>query len=97
MPKAGRVSSNLTGNKSTWNGDFLTPPLPAQFASRRPEGDPDNPSKTTRKGTNTMNTNVALETTIVEEIQEADVTEVIQLALSDLDAIGGGCTLGSGY
>jgi len=44
-----------------------------------------------------MNTNVALETTIVEEIQEADVTEVIQLALSDLDAIGGGCTLGSGY
>ena len=43
-----------------------------------------------------MNTNVALETTIVEETQEADVTEVIQLALSDLDAIGGGC-IGVGY
>ena len=41
-----------------------------------------------------MNTNVALETTIVEEIQEADVTEVVQLALSDLDAIGGGMHIG---
>jgi len=44
-----------------------------------------------------MNTNVALETTIAEETQEADVTELVQLALSDLDAIGGGCTLAGGY
>ena len=44
-----------------------------------------------------MNTNVALENTIVEQTQEADVTELVELALSDLDAIGGGLSLGAGY
>ena len=97
IAEAGRVSSSLTGNKSTRSGDLPTLPLPAQFASRRPEGDPDNPSITTRKGTDTMNTNVALENTIVEQTQEADVTELVELALSDLDAIGGGLSLGAGY
>ena len=44
-----------------------------------------------------MNTNVALEATIVEECKEADVTELVELALSDLDAIGGGLSIGAGY
>ena len=44
-----------------------------------------------------MNTNVALENTIVEQTQEADVIELVELALSDLDAIGGGSTIGSTY
>ena len=44
-----------------------------------------------------MNTNVALEATIVEESKEADVNELVELALSDLDAIGGGLSIGAGY
>jgi len=44
-----------------------------------------------------MNTNVAVETTVAEEIKDTKTVEIVELALSDLDCIGGGSSIGDCY
>ena len=41
-----------------------------------------------------METNVAVETTIAEETK---AVEIVELALSDLDCVGGGSSIGTTY
>jgi|APDOM4702015023_1054809.scaffolds.fasta_scaffold518470_1 hypothetical protein len=44
-----------------------------------------------------METNVAVETTIAEETKDAKAIEIVELALADLDCVGGGSSIGTTY
>ena len=44
-----------------------------------------------------METNVAVMTTVAEDTKDAKAVEIVELALSDLDCVGGGSSIGTNY
>ena len=69
----------------------------SQFALSRFRGESAKPTKTSRKRIQTMETNVAVMTTVAEETKDAQAVEIVELALSDLDCVGGGSSIGTNY
>jgi len=95
--KAAGVCPSSPDKESAPRGDFRALFGSSQFALSRFRGESAKPTKTSRKRIQTMETNVAVMTTVAEETKDAKAVEIVEISLSDLDCVGGGSSIGTTY